>query len=102
MENLCNCKIPYFPTVVDVKNQLYMPITIKWRNLAINPKIKQTEIPDHATNIHLECGGWYSTNDVYLWWNEYGNDKCRKLVTSKWPHTAIKKVEKSLEIIPNN
>lgn len=59
-------------------------IIVKWKNLALTPKEKQLELPDHAYNIHTEFGGWYSSRDIYLWWQEYGNDKCKKIVSTKW------------------
>ena len=42
-------------------------------------KDKQIEIPNEAYRIHLEVGGWSSDEGVYLWWKEYGIDKCKCL-----------------------
>lgn len=53
-------------------------IIVKWKNLALTPKEKSLELPSHAYNIHTEFGGWYSDRDIYLWWREFGNDKCKK------------------------
>lgn len=61
-----------------------MAITVTWMNRALTPKEKSIELPDHATNIHTEWGGWYENDGIYLWWREYGNDKCKKLITTKW------------------
>jgi hypothetical protein len=57
---------------------------VKWKNLALNPIEKQLELPDHAYNIRAEFGGWTSDKDIYLWWCEYGTDKCKKIVSTKW------------------
>lgn len=59
-----------------------MSIIVKWTNLKGQPT--QTELPDHARNIHKERGGWYTDSGVYLWWEEYGNAKCRALTKSRW------------------
>lgn len=50
----------------------------------ITGKQKHLEIPDHAYSIRKEWGGWFADNGVYLWWKEYGNDRCKKLVATKW------------------
>lgn len=61
-----------------------MSIIVKWKTLGLVPKEKQIELPDHATNIHTEFGGWYSDRDIYVWWKEYNIDKCKKIVSTKW------------------
>lgn len=55
-----------------------MPIIVKWKNLALKPVEKQLILPNHASNIHTEFGGWFNDKDIYLWWKEYGIDKCKK------------------------
>lgn len=59
-------------------------ITVSWLTFGLTRKRKEMQLPDHAINIRAEFGGWYSDRDIYLWWNEFGNDKCKKIVSTKW------------------
>lgn len=61
-----------------------MPIIVEWKTLGIAPKVKQLELPEHAYDIHTEFGGWFSDRDIYLWWKEFGNYKCKKIVSTRW------------------
>lgn len=71
-----------------------MSIIVKWKNLALNPIEKELKLPSHAYNIHTEFGGWFNDKDIYLWWKEYGIDKCKKIVSTKWKaNLSIVKIE---------
>ena len=60
-----------------------MAIKVSWMSQGFKPEKKTIELPDHATNIRTEWGGWITTTGVYLWWKEYGIDKCKKLISTK-------------------
>jgi len=68
-------------------------IIVRWKNFAINPKTKELELPDNAYNIHLERGGWTTDRDIYLWWKEFDNDKCKKIITTRWHSPETIKIE---------
>lgn len=57
-------------------------IIVKWKTLGFARKEKEVELPAHATHIHTEFGGWLNNNGIWLWWKEYGNDRCKKLVST--------------------
>ena len=64
-----------------------MPFIVKYKSLGVNPKEKSIELPDGSTWIHLEYGGWTADDGIFLWWrNKYDQDRCKKLVTTKWPY----------------
>lgn len=77
-------KATSLPCVNALNKIIKMAIIVKWKNLALTPQEKQLELPDHATQIHTEFGGWTSDRDIYLWGKEYGNDKCKKIVSTRW------------------
>lgn len=76
-----------------------MPL-VSWLSLALTRKRKTLELPDGATQIRIEFGGWYSDRDIYVWWkDQYGIDKCKKIVSTRWQdnmkHISFK-VEESI------
>jgi hypothetical protein len=60
-----------------------MAITVSWLSMGLKRVRKEISLPDHATHIRAEFGGWYSDRDIYLWWNDRGIDKCKKIVSTK-------------------
>jgi hypothetical protein len=62
-------------------------VVISWFSQnALRGKQKKTlELPDDSSDIHLEWGGWYSDNGIYVWYRDkFSVQKCKKLVSMKW------------------
>lgn len=55
---------------------------IKYDNLL--GKEKETEIPDHAFDVHFAWGSWKRDCGVFLRWREHGEWKSKLLSTTKW------------------
>lgn len=74
-------------------------IIVSWLDFGLTRKRKQMLIPGHASKIRVEFGGWSSGRDIYLWWNEYGVDKCKKIVSTRWKEN-INKLSLKIETQP--